>query len=264
MFRRSFIRASALLAALAGSSIAGAQVTPAAAALPPAKDVVARYVAAIGGANKLMKIKSVRTTGTFEMPGAGLKGDVVVVQGAPDKMLIATTIPGVGEMNSGYNGDVAWTSNPMQGPRVLEGKELDQMREEGGFASILHRAALTTSMETVGKSEMQGEACYQVKVVYKSGRESTECYSVGSGLLLGVLSKQIGPMGTIDVTTFVSDYQEIGGIKTAMKTRMQMMGQEQVMTFSKIEYDGPDDAKAFELPPAIKTMVEAKAKPKTE
>jgi hypothetical protein len=71
-------------------------------------------------------------------------------------------------------------------------------------------------------------------------------------------------MGSMDVTTFVSDYKEVGGIKTPMKTRMQMMGQEQVMTFSKIEYDGPDDAKAFELPPAIKTMVEAKAKPKSE
>jgi hypothetical protein len=265
MFRsRSFIRASVVLAVVAGASVGRAQVAAPAAPLPAAKDVISRYIKAVGGSDKLMRVKSVRTTGTFEMAAAGLKGDVVVVQALPNKMVMSTTIPGVGEINSGFNGEVAWSVNPMQGARLLEGKELDQLREEAGFTAILRRGEMTTSMETVGKTEMQGQACYQVKVVYKSGREATECYSVDSGLLLGAVTKQTSPMGTVDVTTLVSDYQEIGGIKTAMKTRMQMMGQEQVMTFSKVEYDGPDDAKAFELPPAIKTMVEAKAKPKTD
>jgi hypothetical protein len=266
MFRsRSFIRASVVVAVVAGASVGRAQVAaPAAASLPAAKDVIARYVTAVGGSKALLHVKSVRTTGVFEMPAAGLKGDVVVVQSLPNKMVMTTTIPGVGEINSGFNGEVAWSVNPMQGARLLEGRELEQLREESGIAAILRRAEMTSSMETVAKSEMQGQACYQVKVVYKSGRESTECYSVESGLLVGAVTKQTSPMGTVDVTTLVSDYKEIGGIKTAMKTTMQMMGQEQVMTFSKVEYDGPDDAKAFELPPAIKTMVEAKAKPKSE
>lgn len=266
MFRsRSFIRASVVVAVLVGASVGSAQVAaPAATPLPAAKDVIARYIAAVGGKGALMRVKSVRTTGVFEMPAAGLKGDVVVVQSLPNKMVMTTTIPGVGEINSGFNGEVAWSVNPMQGARLLEGKELEQLREESGFTAILRRDELTSSMETIGKSEMQGEACFQVKVVYKSAREATECYSVGSGLLLGAVTKQTSPMGSMDVTTFVSDYKEVGGIKTPMKTRMQMMGQEQVMTFSKVEYDGPDDAKAFELPPAIKTMVEAKGRPKTE
>lgn len=265
MFRsRSFIRAAVVVAALAGASVGRAQVAPAAAALPSASDVIARYIKAVGGSAALMKVKSVRTVGTFEMPAQGLKGDVVVVQALPNKMVMTTTIPGVGEINSGFNGEVAWSVNPMQGARLLEGKELEQLREESGFTAILRRAELTSSMETVGKSEMQGQPCYQVKVIYKSGRETTECYAVDTGLLLGATTKQTSPMGTIDVTTIVSDYQVVGGIKTAMKTRMQMMGQEQVMTFSKVVYDGPDDAKAFELPPAVKTMVEAKAKPKTQ
>lgn len=262
---RSFIRAAVILATVIGASKGSAQGAAAAStSLPAAKDVIARYITAIGGKDALARVKSVRSTGVFEMPAAGLKGEVLVIQALPNKMVMNTNIPGVGDINSGFNGEVAWSINPMQGARLIEGKELEQLREESGFSSILRRAELTTSMETVGKGEMQGEACYQVKVVYKSGREATECYSVGSGVLVGTTTTQTTPMGSADVTTLVSDYKDVGGIKAAMKTRLQVMGQEQVMTFSKVELDGADDAKAFELPPAIKTMVEAKAKPKTE
>ena len=46
-----------------------------------------------------------------------------MVQVAPNKMQMMTTIPGVGAIQVGFDGTTGWSVDPMQGPRVLAGKE---------------------------------------------------------------------------------------------------------------------------------------------
>lgn len=245
------------VAFLAAVPAAGAQAKTD--SLPAAKDVIARYVTAIGGRDVVLKKKSMRSTGTFEMPAAGLKGDLTLVQALPDRMAMRITIPGLGEMQSGYEGGIGWTVNPMQGARVLDGKELAAMKEDAGLRAIL-REGEGRKLETIGKADVAGEPCWQVKVTYPSERAVTECYSVSSGLLLGTSSTQESPMGAVQVTSLVSDYKDFGGLKLPTTVRMQMMGHEQKMTITSVTYDGADDAKAFERPAAINTIVEQKAK----
>lgn len=233
------------------------------AALPAARELVARYVAAIGGRDALMRHSSIRSTGTFEMPAAGVKGQMVLVQAKPSKMALTMIVPGMGEIVTAYDGTAGWAVNPMQGPRLLEGKELDQMREEAGFANVLRSSESIRAMETVEKTEMGGHPCYKVKVTYKSGRESHDCYSPETGLLIGMNSKQDSPMGSVEVVTLMSDWKEFGGLKSATRLRQQMLGQEQIMTLHTIEFDGASDAAAFEPPAAIKTLLASASVKKT-
>jgi len=99
-----------------------------------------------------------------------------------------------------------------------------------------------------------------VKVTYTSGREVMDCYGTETGLLVGSVAKQESPMGVVEVTTLVGDYRDFGGLKSATTMRQQMMGQEQVMTLTNIEYDRPEDAAAFDAPPAIQTMLKSSPK----
>jgi hypothetical protein len=230
------------------------------ATLPAGKDVIARYVAAIGGRNALVKHSSMRSTGTFEMPGAGLKGDVVLVQAKPNKMALTLNVAGMGEIVTAYNGTAGWSINPMQGPRVLEGQELAQLRDDASFESMLRSGPSIRSVETVEQGEMGGQPCYKVKVTYASGRQVMDCYGTETGLLVGSVTKQESPMGVVEVTTLVGDYKDFGGLKSATSMRQRMMGQEQVMTLTNIEYDRPEDAAAFDPPPAIRTMLKSAPK----
>jgi hypothetical protein len=253
------------LALAVAAPVAGAQpaaAKPAPASMPAAKEIVARHVTAIGGRDAILKRKSIRSMGTFEMPAAGLKGELTLVQATPDKMAMRVSIPGLGDLLSGYDGTVGWSVNPMQGARVLDGKELAAMKEDAGLRSLLREGEGRT-LETVGKAEMGGQPCWQVKVTYPSQRSVTECYSVESGLLVGTTTSQESPMGVIQVTTLVGEYKDFGGVKMPTSARMQMMGQEQVMTISSVEYDGAEDAKAFERPAAVTTIIEQKAKAAT-
>jgi hypothetical protein len=235
------------------------QTTAAAAAssssLPAARALIDRYVQAIGGREAVLRHNTIRYVGTFEMPAAGMKGDLNVVQAAPNKMAVIMSVPGMGQMTTGFDGTTGWSINPMQGPRLLEGRELEQIREDAGPAAMLRSADRIRSAETVELTTMGGQPCYKVRVVHNSGRESFDCYSPETGLIVGMSQRQESPMGSVEVTTLFSDWKEFAGLKTATKLRQQMMGQEQILTIDRLEFDRPEDAKAAEVPDQVKPLV---------
>jgi hypothetical protein len=223
--------------------------------LPTGRAIIDRYVQAIGGCDAVMRHKSIRYVGNFEMPAAGMKGNLTVIQAAPNKMAMTVDLPGMGQMVSGYDGTVGWSINPMQGPRVLEGKELEQLREDAGPSAMLRAPDRIRSAETVELTSMGGQACYKVKITYNSGRESFDCYSPETGLLVGMTQTQESPMGSVQVTTLFDDWKAFSGLKTATKLRQQMLGQEQILTIDRLEFDRPDDAKALEVPEQVRPLV---------
>jgi len=227
------------------------------AALPPAKDLIAKFVTATNGSAVMAKHQSVRSKGRFELPAAGMSGDLEISQARPNKTMMRITVSAIGQIEQGFDGTTAWSINPMQGPRVLTGRELDAIREESSFGTSSRQGPNVTSAETVEKTEMNGEPCYKVKMVWKSGRETFDCYSVASGLLIASQGKQESPMGTIDVTNLISDYKDFGGQKVATRLTQQVMGNEQVLIINSVDYDVADPA-VFEMPAAIKALVEKK------
>ena len=255
---RTLVRAASIALVAAAPAAASAQ---AGGALPPAKDLVAKYVQAIGGRDAVLKHSSIKLTGRFEMPAAGVGGDLELVRMKPNLMVTRINIPGMGEVRSGYNGTVGWSINPMQGPRLAEGKELAALQDQADLRDMVKESPSIASMETVEKTTMGGEECYKVKVTYKSGRDSFECYSVASGLIVGGSSKEETPMGSVEMVSAVGEYKEFGGIKFPTRITQEAMGQQQVMSISNVEFDTAQ-ASHFELPAEIKALAEkAPAKP---
>ena len=228
-----------------------------AAGLPPAKDVIAKFVTATNATAVMAKHTSVKTTGKFEMASAGISGDIEIAQARPNKTMLRIDLPGMGQVQEGFDGTTGWAINPMQGPRIKTGKELEAVREESAFGASSRQGPNIASAQTVEKTEMNGEGCYKVKLVWKSGRETFDCYSVASGLLIASMAKQDTPMGSVDVTNLVSDYKDFGGQKIATRLTQQVMGQEQVITINNVEYDAADPA-SFEMPAAIKALADKK------
>ena len=126
-----------------------------------------------------------------------------------------------------------------------------------GFGASSRQGPNVASAETIEQTQMNGEACYKVKIVWKSGRETFDCYSVASGFLVASVGKQETPMGTIEITNLVSDYKDFGGQKIATRLTQQAMGAEQVLLIQNVEYDAAPDS-LFEMPAAIKALVEKK------
>ena len=222
--------------------------------LPPAQQLLDAYLAAIGGRAAVLEATASHTTGQFSMPAMGITGTLEVYSADPGMTVTSVDIPGLGVIRRGYDGTVGWSLNPMEGPRVLEGGELTEIRDEVAPASSVRGPEVVASMETVEKTTMNGQDCYRVKVLWKSGRESYDCYSVETGLVVGVEQKSESPMGTLDVVTHMSDYKQFGAVKLPTRISQQMMGQEQVITVTNVDF-GPVDKSVFELPAEIKALV---------
>jgi len=239
---------------------AAAATTPAAAAtavpakVPTAREIVDRYVAAIGGRDQILKHGSRRVTGTLEIPAAGLTGAMTAVSAKPNRMAVTINIPGLGDMRQGYDGTVGWSLDPTQGPMVLSGKALDQRKQQAQFYSELHDAKDYASMETVGLVDFNGAQAYKVKLVRANGDSTFELFDPTSGLMVGMISTQDSPMGAMTITSTIGDYKPFGGIQVATKsTQTFATGQKVNLTVSNVEYDVVDP-KAFELPTEIKTL----------
>jgi hypothetical protein len=246
MIRKSMLRLTgAIVPLVAAAQVASAQAT--ATALPPAATLLSNFSAAVGGPAYL-SAKAIVSKGAMSMPAAGLNATFQMTQLAPNLLQMVTTIPGMGEVQVGFDGTTAWAVDPMQGPRVLAGKELDQMKDEADRRSNVRSPDLFTSAETVADTTMNNERCYLVKLNWKSGRESFDCYSAATGLLIASKTTQKTAMGEIPVVTMLSDYKKFGGITVPTKTVQELMGQQQILTITSVEIG--DGAGVVIVPPA--------------
>ena len=243
---------------LAVSTARAQQPSTATAALPPAATLVAKYAETIGGP-AMLRAQQITTKGGLAMTAAGLNATFEMVQLAPNRMQMVTTIPGVGAIQVGYDGTTAWSIDPMQGPRLLAGKELDEIREEADPRAAVRAPDMFSSVQTVADTTMGGERCFLVKLTWKSGRETFDCYSPATGLMVGSKSVQQTAMGPIPVATVYGDYKKFGDFMVPTKTTQSMMGQQQVMTISSVEV-GTGAGVTISVPPEIKSLVKPPAK----
>jgi hypothetical protein len=221
--------------------------------LPDARSIVDRYVEVIRG-DVMRRHSSMRTTGTFSIPAMGTTGQVEMAQARPNRLVMIVTVPGLGVIRTGYDGHVGWSLNPMEGPRLLAGKELTQQTDDAAFDSALRDSALIESMETLERAEIEGQACFKVRIVWNSGRETHDCYAVDTGLLIASMTRSETVMGAVDATMLYSDYQDFGGVRMPGRTRQRVMSQEFVLTITAVEF-GAIDETAFEPPPEVRALL---------
>lgn len=240
-FRSTFL-VTMLLALTAGSV----------AAQSPA-DVLARYRQAIDPQGIIPSIQGMKSSLTMEVPAAGMTATINAVQRRPNQMVMTIEIPGLGEMRQGYDGTTAWASDPMQGPRLVTGQEAAALIDGADMNSMSRSPQQFTKMEPAGEGDVDGEKTVCIKLTWKSARETTECYSTTSGLLLETRAKSMTQMGEIEAVSRISDYRSINGIMVPHKMTQNAMGMQQIMTTTSVEF-GPQPATLFELPAEIKAL----------
>lgn len=226
--------------------------------LPTAEQLIARYVAAIGGRDAVLAPSSSRRTARLEIPSAGVTGSIELLSMSPNLAGSVLRMDGIGEFRSGFDGEIGWSIDPAMGARLQEGAELTVTRDLADVRIAVRDADLFESLETVEMTEMGGVACYRVELVWKSGRVSSDCYSPETGLLVGILHTNESPMGSVEVLELYSDYQRFGEVMLPTRAVSRMMGMEQILTLEGVEFDVLDSG-AFTLPPEIRALVGARS-----
>jgi hypothetical protein len=257
---RAAVLAVAVVAAPASSLVAQTAQAPAAPAakaadLPSARAILDRHLEAAGGRNAIAKHTSSHLVGTISIPASGITGPFEVFAAKPNMNLTKITIADIGDVIEAYDGKVAWSISPMTGPRLSEGKELEQKKFDAEFYAELRDDSRYESMRTLEKTTFDGRPCYKVSLVKKGTTdEDIEYYDVATGLKAGGTTSRETPMGKITATQIQTDYKKFGDLLQPSTLKVQAMGVDQVITVTAIEYDKVDAA-VFDPPAAIKALI---------
>jgi hypothetical protein len=192
--------------------------------------------------------------GEFSMPAAGMTGSLEVWSARPNRSAMKVGIQGLGEIRSGFTGEVGWSMNPMEGPRLLTGAELLQAQDEADFDSHLRPEGRVASATTIEKATMGGTECYRVKIVWKTGRETHDCYSIATGMLVASQGKSESSMGTLETTVLYGDVKEFDGFKLPTRLTTQMMGAEQIIVLKEVHFNVVADS-VFDPPAGVKALI---------
>ncbi|HEU0052969.1 MAG TPA: hypothetical protein VFQ39_07315 [Longimicrobium sp.] len=250
---RTAVPAALALALALPAARAAAQATP---QLPEAREVLERYIEAVGGRTAMLRHDARRTEAEMSMPAAGLTMTMEILNARPDKMFTRVRIPMAGELTGGYDGTTAWQVHPMTGAQALTGAELRKTQRQADFDAQANYRKWFSSMETVGRGESGGRPCWQVKIATVDGQEITNCYDVETGLLLSATGTEMGAEAVI----LYEDYRDFGGVKYPTKVTTSAGGQQLVLTVKSVTYDAIP-ASAFAVPDAVKAAAAPAAAP---
>jgi hypothetical protein len=252
--RLSFLVCLATLgmAMLAGQAVVGAGQRPD--ELPRAEVLVARHIEAIGGIEAYKAIQSIHARGRLEIPAQGIVAAFELFTARPARMLYRVTVPGVGRIENGYDGRVAWSDNPISGPEVFAGRQLAEAAEDAWFDGPLRDRSRVRRITTVEQTSFDGRVAYRVRVEFLSGHEQFDIFDAETGLQIGSEASRATSQGIVPTVNVLRNYQRFGAVLQATTFVQRAMGFEQVVTLTSCEYDRVPDA-TFVLPPGVAALL---------
>ena len=222
--------------------------------LPSAQSIIDRHLEAVGGRKSIANLNSVRMTAAITVPANGMTGTMEIFAARPNKRLEKSMIEGIGENKQGFDGTHAWMMTPVTGPMLHTGDELIQQRNDSSFETMLDPSTRYSAMKTLEKTTFDGKEVYKVSLTRKEGGEDIDFYDVATGLKAGSINTRKSPMGSITVTSSLSEYKKFGDLLQPTRLKQSFTGVEIITTITSIEYNKVDPA-VFELPAEIKALI---------
>ncbi len=242
--------AGARLWALAAGPALGQQAAPAG-----ADDLIARQLAARGGADKLAAIKTLRLEGTLIFPG-DFKLELVQVKSRPGKVRTDATIQGL-DVIQAYDGAVGWQVQPFNGRKdaeALSADDIKDMLDDDIDGPLYDYRARGGKVEYLGKEDVDGTDTYKLRLTEKSGDQLTYYIDSDSLMTIRVLTRRLlRGREQLTVTDF-GDYEKVAGFYFPFENESAPPGvnDKQKTIYVKGEANVPVDDAVFHMPGAAK------------
>jgi CubicO group peptidase (beta-lactamase class C family) len=222
------------------------------ASLPSAQQIIERYYQAIGGQEHLARLKSLRITGTRQVPATAEQEPFEMLKGPDGKMISTGNASSIKRVGS--NGRIVWSS--ADGYRILTEQEARYWREEASGWTDLCGSAKERG--TVTLENFADRPCYQVQYTAESGETTADFFDAETGFLAGsIRSVMIRPYGLLAETQLFTDYREFGGFQVPTRIVSHVQGPEAVLTRTSVQFNNVNP-RAFDLPIPIDAILKGK------
>lgn len=225
--------------------------------MPSGESLLQRYIDRSGGAEAYARAKNMAMSGTVEMPAQNITGTVAIFEEG-EKSYTAMDFAGIGKIEEGFDGAIAWQNSAVQGPRILEGEEKVSAKRAATLSLITSWHEVYSDARTVGPEDVDGKPTWKVEMTPKEGKPETFYFDRDSGLLVRISAIFSTPLGDISTESTMSDFRSIDGILTPFTMTEKAMSQNIVMKFKNIAYNVALPKGRFDLPDPVKALAEKK------
>jgi len=187
---------------------------PKAANLPSADDVIAKYVAALGGEAAIRKVNSRVVTGTLDYGEVGGAGGVEEAKGTPfeldqkaPNMSVLFNRDPKDMTASGYDGTAAWIQNPGGKVGDLTGPRLGRAKRNADLYEPLDLKKEYFRLTVRGTEKIDGKDTYHVTALPAGELPVELFFDTQSGLLVRKIFFDPNPVGDDPTNVDYSDYR---------------------------------------------------------
>ncbi len=211
------------------------------AGFPSAEDVLRQSIQARGGREAALNIQSFQAKGvvlfyTESVPYGPLITNAWPMEIRalrPDKFRFSVDFNATPDASfvylppryfaNGFDGRTAWEALPGRRPQALAGIFLEERSEQAEFFAWCAGPENYQSLTNLGEISFEGQCCYELKLVKKSGNIETHYYNATNFLMAGIIRSSVfGP--SLERYVF-NDYRQFGGFQ--FPTRITYQAQDE-------------------------------------
>jgi outer membrane lipoprotein-sorting protein len=213
-------------------------------------EVLEKYRAAIGGAERWRAVTSMEWQGTettFSVPAP-----FTLTRARPNLYRFERTMMKQPVLIVS-NGETVWWNNPLMGaawPVTIPAPESDIIRREAEFdVPLFDPAARGHRVEFAGREDLDGVQSYKLKVVLKDGSEETWFLDPDSFLPLARFAPTAEYGQVMEKQTWFSDYRKVKGLVLPHRMDQEFGTRYELLQLEKVRVNFDVDEALFRMPP---------------
>jgi outer membrane lipoprotein-sorting protein len=208
-----------------------------------ADELIAKYIAAVGGETNLRAVKSLMMKGSMMTQGMTL--DAKLINVLPDKAYMEMAMNGSVMQVVGTNGKDAWVKGPM-GTFFLTGDQKISAMKQSKVFPLLDYKKNGASVKFLGEDMVKGTKAYKLQFVGTD--KDTTVYYFDSTTFYNVKEK------SVQATTSMSDFRKVGNLNLPYKINAQSGQGQMMITFDTIAVNSTIPDSLFVMPKDAKPM----------
>ena len=220
-------------------AIAGLMLFAASASAQTADDIIARYVATIGGMEHIAAVKSLRRTGRF-VGGGGFEARVVQENRRPGMVREEFALQGMTGINA-WDGKTGWKIEPWGGkkdPEALGESEQKEILEDSDFdGPLINYRQKGNQVEYIGREPVEGTDAYKLKVTLANKDVQIYYMDIDYYVPIKIETRRMIRGAQREFETALGDYKQVAGwyLPFSIESNVKGSSNSQKTSFEKIE-----------------------------
>lgn len=179
--------------------------------LPKPDEIVQKYVAALGGADAISKLKTLTEHGTTDFGGRQFQTDILIK--SPNRIATVTHFPGGAAGTTSFDGNTGFVSFPGNPVRPMNPADLAAARMDADLQLPLNLKTFFSELQVQKKVTIGDKETVLVSGKRASSTPVDMYFDAQNGLLTRVVRYEASPLGLNPTQFDYSDYRDVSGVK---------------------------------------------------